>query len=64
MKALLLSAPGVLELADVPEPVAGEPPLKGEVAHHGWEATKLELPEWLGDKASAQVIAPAEVEVK
>lgn len=44
--------------------VAGDPPYNGEVAHHGWEATRLDLPEWSGDAATARVIAPAEVEVK
>jgi hypothetical protein len=43
--------------------VAGEPPLKGKLVHPGWEATKCELPTWSGNKDSARVIAPAEVEM-
>lgn len=36
----------------------------GSLMHHGWQATKCEVPVWTGDSASAKVIAPAEVEVK
>jgi hypothetical protein len=44
--------------------VTGVPPFRGTLQHHGWKATKAELPEWTGTEASALVIAPAEVEVK
>jgi len=44
--------------------VAGEPPFRGTLRHHGWKATKFELPAWTGSEASALVVAPAEVEVK
>jgi hypothetical protein len=45
--------------------VAGSPPFRGTLRHAGWEATKLQLPEWTGggDDASARVVAPAEVEL-
>jgi len=44
--------------------VTGSPPHSGTLAHAGWEATKVELPEWSGTEASAKVVAPAEVELR
>lgn len=44
--------------------VAGEPPFRGTVAHHGWQVASCQLPEWTGSDASASVIAPAEVEIR
>jgi len=44
--------------------VAGEPPFRGHVAHHGWEATACQLPAWSGSADSAKVVAPIEVELK
>lgn len=44
--------------------VTGAPPHAGTLAHAGWEATKVELPEWGGTDASATVVAPAEVELR
>lgn len=44
--------------------VAGNPPFRGTLLHHGWEATACELPSWTGSEAAARVIAPAEVEIK
>jgi hypothetical protein len=43
--------------------VAGQPPFKGTLRHPGWEATKVQLPEWSGGDSSARVVAPAEVEI-
>ena len=43
--------------------VAGQPPFRGTLRHAGWEATKVQLPEWTGSTAAARVVAPAEVEV-
>ena len=43
--------------------VAGNPPFRGTLRHGGWEATKVQLPEWTGGEASARVVAPAEVEL-
>jgi hypothetical protein len=44
--------------------VTGAPPHAGTLAHAGWEATKVDLPEWSGTDASARVVAAAEVELR
>lgn len=44
--------------------VAGEPPFRGKLVHHGWVAAKVELPEWSGSEEAATVVAPVEVELK
>jgi hypothetical protein len=44
--------------------VTGQPPYRGTLRHQGWEATKTQLPEWTGAARSANVVAPAEVELK
>src|SRR4051794_5397680 len=43
--------------------VGGQPPYRGTVRHQGWEATKVQLPEWSGSEKAARVVAPAEVEL-
>lgn len=43
--------------------VTGEPPYEGTVRHHGWRASKIELPLWNGNEESADIIAPVEVEL-
>ena len=43
--------------------VTGEPPFTGTLQHHGWEATKCELPQFTGSDSAAKTVAPAEVEV-
>lgn len=43
--------------------VVGEPPYRGRLTHHGWEAGQSQLPAWSGSAAGAQVVAPAEVEL-
>lgn len=43
--------------------VAGPGPYRGSIRHAGWEAAKVELPEWSGPESAAKVVAPAEVEV-
>lgn len=43
--------------------VAGEGPFKGIVAHHGWQATRCEVPKWSGQKSSALIVAPVELEI-
>ena len=43
--------------------VAGQPPHQGRLEHHGWQATKCELPTWSGSSESTLVIAPAQVEL-
>jgi hypothetical protein len=44
--------------------VQGEPPFRGRLAHHGWKATKCELPAWSGSKEAERVLAPVEVELE
>jgi hypothetical protein len=44
--------------------VAGQAPFRGQLAHHGWEAVRCDVPSWSGSKDAALVVAPAEVEVK
>lgn len=44
--------------------VAGEPPYSGLLGHHGWQATRCEIPTWKGRADAALVVAPAEVEVE
>jgi len=43
--------------------VTGEPPYEGTIRHHGWRASKIELPLWNGNEESANIIAPVEVEL-
>ena len=43
--------------------VSGNPPFRGTLRHGGWEASKVQLPEWTGGDASARVVAPTEVEL-
>ena len=44
--------------------VTGEPPVSGTLAHHGWQATRCELPEWTGGEEARLIVAPAEVELR
>ena len=44
--------------------VTGEAPYSGTLAHHGWQAASIQLPAWTGNDESANIIAPAEVELK
>ena len=43
--------------------VTGNAPFAGTLQHHGWEATKCELPQFTGSDSAAKTVAPAEVEV-
>ncbi len=43
--------------------VTGSPPFRGTVVHHGWRATKCELPAWSGGPSAVDIVAPAEVEL-
>ena len=52
--------PGRIKLAGN---VNGSPPYRGKLVHAGWEATSVNLPSWSGNNSSANVIAPAEVEI-
>ena len=38
-------------------------PSRGKLQHQGWQATKLELPQYTGAADAAKIVAPAEVEV-
>jgi len=42
--------------------VAGAPPFKGTLRHHGWRAAKVSLPA-LSDGLDPTIVAPAEVEL-
>ncbi len=44
--------------------VSGEPPFEGTLRHHGWKASKCEMPAWTGSAESAMAIAPSEVEIQ
>lgn len=44
--------------------VAGEPPFRGRLVHHGWEASKCELPAWSGSDGAVRVVAATEIELK
>jgi hypothetical protein len=44
--------------------VTGKRPDHGQLVHPGWEITRTELPQWTGSSASANVLAPAEVELR
>ena len=44
--------------------VSGEPPFYGTLQHRGWRVNQITLPSQASAQASAQVIAPAEVEVE
>jgi hypothetical protein len=43
--------------------VSGTPPFRGRLVHHGWLATRCELPTWSGNPNAQLVVAPQEVEV-
>jgi len=43
--------------------VTGEPQFAGTLQHHGWEATKCELPQFTGSDSAAKTVAPAEIEL-
>lgn len=44
--------------------VSGQPPYRGALAHHGWQATRCLVPQWSGSSEAANVVAPAVVELK
>ena len=43
--------------------VSGDGPFSGNVAHHGWKATKCDVPQWSGNKKTEMIVAPIEVEI-
>ena len=42
--------------------IKGDPPFQGVLRHHGWRATKAELPT-LAEGVDRRILAPAEVEI-
>ncbi len=44
--------------------LTGSAPFRGTLRHHGWEATRCDLPAFTGSESAAKTIAPAEVEVQ
>lgn len=43
--------------------VTGQAPFRGTVTHHGWKATRCEVPLWSGKPSAALVVAPVELEI-
>ena len=43
--------------------LGGTPPGRGRLQHAGWQATKVELPQFTGGADTAKIVAPAEIEV-
>ncbi len=43
--------------------LAAQTPPRGRLAHAGWQATQLDLPQFTGGRDSAKIIVPAEVEI-
>lgn len=43
--------------------VAGSPPFKGVLKHHGWRVKSVHLPALPGARDESSVLAPAEVEI-
>jgi hypothetical protein len=43
--------------------VPDQPPFRGTLAHHGWQATQCALPEWSGAGNAVMVVAPVVVEL-
>lgn len=41
----------------------GANPQRGTLQHHGWEASRCELPQFTGSASAANIVAPAEVEI-
>lgn len=43
--------------------ISGDGPFEGALSHHGWKATKCNVPTYTGAPASAMIVAPIELEV-
>jgi hypothetical protein len=43
--------------------VGATAPNRGRLQHAGWQATKVELPQFTGSQETAKIVAPAEIEV-
>ncbi len=44
--------------------VEGSPPFRGRVTHHGWRATRCDLPKWTGSASASMIVAPIELEIE
>lgn len=44
--------------------VTGDAPFKGALTHHGWKATRCEVPTFSGSESAAMIVAPVEIEIK
>ncbi|MEW6743498.1 MAG: DUF2760 domain-containing protein [Planctomycetota bacterium] len=44
--------------------VTGKPPYRGVLRHHGWKATRCDVPARRGSEEELRVVAPAEVELR
>lgn len=61
----------IVNVGQTPDPLrfllsgqlSGGQPTSGRLLHHGWKASRCELPKWTGTADAAVVIAPAEVEL-
>jgi len=43
--------------------VGGKAPYRGRLRHHGWRATRCQVPAWTGSPEAALVVAAMEVEI-
>lgn len=43
--------------------ISGQPPFRGRLVHHGWEATRCDLPRWSGSEDAVRVVSSAEVDL-
>ncbi|HWB00620.1 MAG TPA: DUF2760 domain-containing protein [Pirellulales bacterium] len=43
--------------------VTGQPPYRGRLRHHGWQASRCVLPAFTGSVEAAQILAPVEIEL-
>ena len=41
----------------------GSGPFRGQLAHHGWQATQANLPTYTGSPTTSLIIAPAEIDL-
>ena len=61
-----LAAPEPLDIGRVQllGNVESAPPHRGKLVHHGWQAARIELPQWTGQPTNSHVIAQAQIEVR
>ena len=44
--------------------VREEPPHRGQLVHHGWQALHCRVPQWSGNSKSVLIVSPVEIEMK